>query len=86
MILPMDNTLIERSNCRFIVRKDESDKPQIVVELFQPISQLQSARLGCELLGGTTVEQAKKIAAFLNEHVLNIFIETSLREKKLDKT
>jgi hypothetical protein len=81
----MDTTITERSNCRFIVRKDESDKPQIVLELFQPISQLKYATLGCELLGETTVEQATKLAASLNEHVLNIFVETSLREKKLDK-
>jgi hypothetical protein len=80
----MGTKLTERSNCRFIVRKDERDKPQIVLELFQPISQLQNANVGCEFLGGTTVDQAKIIAAFLNEHVLNIFVETSSREEKLD--
>jgi hypothetical protein len=68
----------ERSNCRFTVRKGESDKPQIVLELFQPLSQLKGAKFGYELLGGTTIEQAKKIAALLNEQVLNIFVETSL--------
>jgi hypothetical protein len=84
IFVPMDTAITERSNCRFIVRKDESGKPQIVLELFQPISQLQYAKLGCELLGGTTVDQAKIIAAFLNEHVLNIFMETLSREKKLN--
>jgi hypothetical protein len=75
----------ERSNCHFTVRKGESDKPQIVLEVFQAISRLKDATLGYELLGGITVEQAKKVAALLNEHVLNIFVETSSREEKLDK-
>jgi hypothetical protein len=79
----MDTTITERSNCRFIIRKDMSDKPQIVLELFQPISQLKDATLGYELLGETTIEQAKKFAASLNEHVLNLFVETRSREKKL---
>jgi hypothetical protein len=73
----MNTPTTERSNCRFTVRKGESDKPQIVLELFQAISQLKDATLGYELLGGTTVEQAKKVAALLNEHVLNIFVETT---------
>jgi hypothetical protein len=85
IIFPMNTPTTERSNCRFTIRKGESDKPQIVLELFQPISRLKDAKLGCELLGGTSVDQAKIIAAFLNEHVLNIFVETSSREEKLDE-
>jgi hypothetical protein len=61
----MDAT--ERSNCRFIVRKGEGGKPQIVLELFQLISQLKDAKLGYELLGGTTVEQGKEIAGLFQQ-------------------
>jgi hypothetical protein len=72
----MNSTVTERSNCRFIVRKSESDKPQLVLELFQSISSLKNTKLGLELLGGTSIEQAKKVAALLNEQVLTIFVET----------
>jgi hypothetical protein len=78
----MEPTVTERSNCRFVVRKNESDKPQIVLELFQVISQLKDAKVGYELLGGVTLEQAKKVAAVLNDHVLNIFVETSSSGRK----
>jgi hypothetical protein len=78
----MEPTVTERSNCRFVVRKNESDKPQIVLELFQVISQLKDATLGYELLGGVTIEQAKKVAAVLNDHVLNLFVETGSAVRK----
>jgi hypothetical protein len=78
----MEPTLTERSNCRFVVRMNESDKPQIVLELFQVISHLKDAKVGYELLGGVTVEQAKRVAALLNDHVLNIFVETSSSVRK----
>jgi hypothetical protein len=78
----MEPTVTERSNCRFVVRKNEGDKPQIVLELFQVISQLKDAKVGYELLGGVTLEQAKKVAAVLNDHVLNIFVETSSSGRK----
>lgn len=78
----MDDPVTERSNCRFIVRKDESDKPQMVLELFQAISQLKDTKVGYEFIGGTSVEQAKKVAALSNEHVLNIFVEASAPAKE----
>jgi hypothetical protein len=74
----MQPTITERSNCRFVVRNDGSDKPQIILELFQEVSQLKHAKLGYELLGGITTEQAKKVAAILNDHILNLFIEPNL--------
>jgi hypothetical protein len=78
----MDNPITERSNCRFMVRKDEYDKPQVVLELFQTISQLKDTRLGFEFIGGTNLEEAKKVAALFNEHVLNIFVEASSPDKE----
>jgi hypothetical protein len=72
-------TVTERSNCRFTVRRQKgSDQPQLVLELFQSIPQLVGAKVGYELLGGTTIEEAKKLAAVLNERVLNLFVEAEL--------
>jgi hypothetical protein len=51
-----------------------------VAELFQKVSSLKHAKLGFELLNGTSDEQAKKVAAFPNEHVLNVFVETTSRQ------
>lgn len=65
----------ERSNCRFLVRKSDIDKPQILLKLFQTTTPLRESRIGYELLGGTTLEQANKIAALLNDYVLNLFVE-----------
>jgi hypothetical protein len=73
----MHAVVTERSNCRFTIRKSGNEQPQLVAELFQQVSSLKHAKLGFELLNGTSVEQAKKIAAFLNEHVLNVFVETT---------
>jgi hypothetical protein len=38
------------------------------------ISALNNTVLGFDLLGGTTLEQAKKAVALLNENVLNVFV------------
>jgi hypothetical protein len=73
----MHTVVTERSNCRFAIRKSRNEQPQLVAELFQTVVSLKDAKLGFELLNGTSVEQAKKIAAFLNEHVLNVFVETT---------
>jgi hypothetical protein len=73
----MHTVVTERSNCRFIIRKSGNEQPRLMAELFQRVSSLKDAKLGFELLNGTSVEQAKKIAAFLNEHVLNVFVETT---------
>jgi hypothetical protein len=66
----------ERSNCRFTVQWNDG-KPLLVVQLFQDtIPALQGASLGFDMLGGTRVEAAKKLAEMLNEHVLNLFVTT----------
>ena len=65
----------ERSNCRFVIRDPKDGKPQILVERYhQTIAVLSSAVLGFDLLGGTTLEQAKKVVAILNENVLDVFV------------
>lgn len=66
----------ERSNCRFTVQGSDG-KPLLVVQLFQDtIPALKGASFGFDLLGGTRVEAAKKLAEMLNEHVLDMFMTT----------
>jgi hypothetical protein len=65
----------ERAACRFVVRKGQDQQPIITLQLFHnTVSVLNNAILGFELLGGTTAEQAKKVADVLNERVLNVFV------------
>lgn len=65
----------ERSNCRFVVKDGKDGKPQILLERYhQTIAVLGNAVLGFDLLGGTTLEQAKKIVAVLNDNVLDVFL------------
>jgi hypothetical protein len=64
----------ERSNCRFVVQQASDGKSLLVVQLYQDIPSLKGASLGFDLLGGTRVEAAKKLAEALNEHVLNMFV------------
>jgi hypothetical protein len=65
----------ERSNCRFVIRDAKDGKAQILVEPFhQTIAALSGAMLGFDLLGGTTLEQAKKVVAVLNENILDVFV------------
>lgn len=47
----------------------------MVVERYhQTIAVLNNTVLGFDLLGGTTLEQAKQAVAFLNENVLDVFV------------
>lgn len=65
----------ERSNCRFAIIETKNGKPQIIVERYhQTISVLSNTMLGFDLLGGTTLEQAKKIVSLLNENILDVFV------------
>jgi hypothetical protein len=69
----------ERSNCRFTVEQ-AGGKPFLAVQLFHDtIPLLNGALLGFDLLGGISVEKAKKLAEILNEHVLELFVTTSAK-------
>jgi hypothetical protein len=71
----MPQSKTDRSNCRFSVQQSGEGKPVLVVQLYQEtIPGLKNAVLGFDLLGGTGVEQAKKLAELLNEHVLDLFV------------
>jgi hypothetical protein len=71
----MPHTKTERSNCRFLVQQSSDGKMVVVVQLLhETIPALKSAVVGFDLLGGTRVEQAKKLADLLNEYVLDLFV------------
>jgi hypothetical protein len=73
----MAETKTERSNCRFTVQLASDGKPVLVVQLFQDtIPALKQVLFGFDLLGGTRLEDAKKLAEMLNEHVLDLFVTT----------
>ena len=70
----MGETKTERSNCRFTVQTS-SGKPVIVVQLYQQtISLLRNTVVGFDLLGGTSADEAKKLAEMLNERVLDVYV------------
>jgi hypothetical protein len=65
----------EHSNRRFTVRQTSDGKPFLVVQLYQDtIPLLREVSLGFDLLGGTRLEEAKKLAEVLNEHELDVFV------------
>lgn len=64
-----------RANCHFVVKESKDGRPQVIVQRYhESIPVLENIVLGFDLLGGTTVEQAKKVIALLNENVLNVFV------------
>ena len=68
----------DRSNCRFTVQQGSEGKVLLAVQLYQDtIPLLKGVSLGFDLLGGMRVEEARKVAEVLNEHVLDIFITTT---------
>jgi hypothetical protein len=58
-----------------MVQQNPDGKPVVMVQLLhETIPALKGAVVGFDLLGGTRVEQAKKVADLLNEYVLNLFV------------
>ncbi len=77
MLRAMAEKKTERSNCRFTVQQASDGKHLLVVQLYQDtIPMLKEALFGFDLLGGTRVENAKKLAEALNERVLDMFVTT----------
>jgi hypothetical protein len=74
----MEEKKTDRSNCRFTVQQGSEGKVLLVVQLYQDtIPLLKDVSLGFDLLGGMRVEEARKVAEVLNEHVLDVFITTT---------
>ena len=73
----MAETRTERSNCRFVVQQNDGT-PVLVVQLFQnTIPALTQVLFGFDLLGGMLVQDAKKLAEMLNEHVPDLLVTTN---------
>jgi hypothetical protein len=71
----MTEAKTQRSNCRFVVQQAFDGKPIVIVQLYQDtIPSLRKVVIGFDLLGGTQAAQANKVAALLNEHVLDVFV------------
>ncbi len=74
----MNKLRVERGPCRFIAEKDQSGKSLIQVKLFHgTVSLLNNTSLSFSVLGGISLEQAKKVAEILNENVLDICVSMS---------
>jgi hypothetical protein len=71
----MPDKQTNRSNYRFLVKQAPDGKPFLAVQLYHDtIPAFRAATIGFELLGGTRIEDANKIADALNERVLQIFV------------
>ena len=67
----------DRSACRFTVQQAKDGKPFLAVHLYRDtIPVLRELSFGFDLLRGTQVEDAKKLAEMLNEQVLDMFVTT----------
>jgi hypothetical protein len=74
----MTEARVERGTCRFVARENGDGKPVIRVELFHgTVSLLNNASISFNLLGGISLQQAKKITESLNENVLDIAVSMS---------
>ena len=74
----MPDARTERGTCRFVAEKGEGGKPVLRLELFHgTVSVLRDATLSFNLLGGMSLEQAKKLADSLNENVLDVSVRLS---------
>jgi hypothetical protein len=68
----MTNQKIERASCRFIAETSGSGAPTLRLEVFHPVSSLAGMTVEFELLSGTTLTQAKKLAESINERIIGI--------------
>lgn len=69
------NNHLERGSCRFTVSTTPDGKPGLRVELFHDtLPTLARRSMGFELLRGTSVEDARKLADLMNERILGVVI------------
>ena len=74
----MPDTRVERGTCRFVASKGEGGRPEITLDFFHgTVWILNHAVLTFNLLGGLTLDQAKKLADALNENVLDASVQVS---------
>jgi hypothetical protein len=68
---------VERGSCRFGAAQTADGKPTIAMELFHTLPSLATASIAFELLGGTTLAQAKALAQNMNERILGVVVAHS---------
>ncbi|MBV9572547.1 MAG: hypothetical protein JOY93_00725 [Acidobacteriales bacterium] len=65
----------ERGACRLVAVAGQDGKPVIRVELFhQTVPFLANTTLEFELLGGTTLQQAKTLAESINDRIVGLAV------------
>jgi hypothetical protein len=66
---------IERGSCRFKAIQEADGKFVIRMEMFhQTVPLLKNATVDFELLNGTTLDQARKLAESVNDRVTGVLI------------
>ncbi|HXP42181.1 MAG TPA: hypothetical protein VN833_18150 [Candidatus Acidoferrales bacterium] len=74
----MPEARTERGTCRFVAPEGQGGKPVIRVELFHgTVSVLTHATLNFNLLGGMSLEEAKRMAETINDSVLDLSVTLS---------
>lgn len=73
----MADKAVERGGCRFIAAQTADGNPTIAIELFHTVPSLATVSIAFELLGGTTLAQAKAVAEDMNERILGIIVTHS---------
>ena len=65
----------ERSGSRFVIVNTDDGVPLIRLELFhETVSSLKSLAIGFEMLGGTTLEQARILVDAMNERIVGVAV------------
>jgi len=71
----METTNVERGSCRFKAVQGPDGKFVMRMEMFhQTVPRLAGAKVDFELLNGTTLEQARKLAESVNERVTGVVV------------
>lgn len=73
----MADKAVERGGCRFIAAQTADGKPTIAIEVFHTVPSLATTSIAFDLLGGTTLAQAKALAEDMNERILGIVVAHS---------
>lgn len=73
----MTDKAVERGACRFVAAHAADGKPTIAMELFHTVPSLATASIAFELVGGTTLAQAKALAEAMSDRILGIVIAHS---------
>jgi hypothetical protein len=74
----MTNSNIERGSCRFKAIQGADGKFVVRMEMFhQTVPLLAGATFDFELLNGTTLDQAKKLAESVNDRVTGVLVTKS---------